>query len=130
MVAVMVLAWIFSTEQTERILTLSLLIACGLIGWSLGTALTPDTRDEARRFSRMGRAISLFLSGYLVSKLDRVIESVFQPATLLHPTDHLVAFRVVSCFSMVMAATLLVYFLRLYGFQVGVRDAILRDRQD
>jgi hypothetical protein len=46
----------------------------GLIGWVIGILATPLTKTESARFITLGQAISAFVSGYLISKLDRFLE--------------------------------------------------------
>ena len=57
---------------------LNLLISLlgGLVGWILGNITSPTSDDEKNTFSQLGAAISTFLSGYVVSKLDRFLEKV------------------------------------------------------
>ncbi len=46
----------------------------GLIGWIAGLLMTPVLRGEAERFPEYGKALSTFVSGYLLSKLDRLFD--------------------------------------------------------
>lgn len=47
-----------------------------LIGWALGMFLAPYTQAEAAKFISMGQAVSAFVTGYALSKLDRFLEAV------------------------------------------------------
>lgn len=57
---------------------LNLLISLlgGLVGWILGNITSPTNADEKNTFTQLGATISTFLSGYIVSKLDRFLEKV------------------------------------------------------
>lgn len=57
---------------------LNLLISLigGLVGWILGNIISPTDDEEKNTFSQLGAGISTFLSGYVVSKLDRFLEKV------------------------------------------------------
>jgi Kef-type K+ transport system membrane component KefB len=46
----------------------------GLIGWVLGALATPFDTTESDKFFLFGKAAAVFLSGYVVSKLDRFLE--------------------------------------------------------
>jgi len=46
-----------------------------LLGWFVGTLASPYDKPEAQRFISLGQAVSLFVSGVLVSKIDRFLES-------------------------------------------------------
>src|SRR5262245_24059073 len=54
-----------------------LLISGGLIGWLIGILMTPGP-SEKERFTAYGVALATFASGYLVAKIDRLIELSFQ----------------------------------------------------
>jgi uncharacterized membrane protein YqaE (UPF0057 family) len=49
-----------------------------VIGWSIGLMVSPASEGESHRFSGLAKALSAFLSGYILSKLDRVIEVFLQ----------------------------------------------------
>ena len=59
----------------------SLLIAfLGMvIGWIVGVAITPYSDSEKRQFSIYSKAVGVFASGYVLAKLDRMIEYIFTP---------------------------------------------------
>lgn len=46
----------------------------GLIGWVLGALATPFDAIEGDKFLLLGKTATVFLSGYVVSKLDRFLE--------------------------------------------------------
>lgn len=46
----------------------------GLCGWVLGMLFTPYSDSEAKQFAAVSTVVSVFLSGYVVSKLDRFLE--------------------------------------------------------
>ncbi|SEA76385.1 hypothetical protein [Variovorax sp. YR216] len=50
----------------------------GLCGWIIGVAFEPFAGEETH-FKEIWRVVSAFLSGYVVSKLDRYLEGVLFP---------------------------------------------------
>lgn len=64
-----------STTTEDRVLNTLTATLGTLIGWALGIFFAPYTKDEESRFSTIGQGISVFVSGYVVSKLDRFFES-------------------------------------------------------
>ena len=51
----------------------------GLCGWAIGTAFAPYGKGDSQTFQTVGSAVSVFLSGYVASKLDRFLEqTLFQ----------------------------------------------------
>ena len=113
------LGWLFSSNPDDKYLTMALLIGCGATGWVVGTALSPDSTTEARKMSAVWKGISLFASGYLISKVDRLIAAILLPDLILHPTEHLAAFRFVAGVSSVFLSAIMTYMVRIYGLTVG-----------
>jgi hypothetical protein len=68
-------------SEQEQVLNGLLSILGALIGWALGMFFAPYTSDEASRFSTISQGISAFLSGYVVSKLDRFLEATMFTTT-------------------------------------------------
>lgn len=78
-----VIAWLcFSASDgapLQQMYNVLLALAGALIGWALGMFFAPFTATEAARFSSIGQTVSAFVSGYVISKLDRFLE-----ATMFH----------------------------------------------
>lgn len=60
--------------------SINILIACfgGVLGWIVGILATPLDSNETAKFSSYTAAISTFLTGFLVAKLDRLFELSIQ----------------------------------------------------
>jgi hypothetical protein len=65
------LFWAAFTMGGSISLNILLLLASGLTGWILGVLVTP-LPHEASRFSEYGKTITAFVSGFLLSKLERL----------------------------------------------------------
>ncbi|WP_150635230.1 hypothetical protein [Pseudomonas fluorescens] len=50
-----------------------------LCGWIIGVAFAPFSATEQIQFQAISSVVSAFLSGYVVSKLDRYLEGVLFP---------------------------------------------------
>jgi hypothetical protein len=61
-------------DVSPRQLNLVILIAGGLVGWVVGMLITPVSPKDQVIFSDAGRALSTFVAGYLVAKIDRIFE--------------------------------------------------------
>jgi hypothetical protein len=70
-----VIAWRDSNPR----LAWSLLISGSLFGWIVGILLTPEAA-QASRFADFVAAIFTFISGYVFSKLDRLLEKRLEGA--------------------------------------------------
>lgn len=60
----------------------SYLILCsvigGLIGWGVAVLATPRVKDDETTFAKYAKIISGFLSGWLVAKVDKPIQNLFE----------------------------------------------------
>ncbi len=78
----LVIGWLcyaVSSVPLEQVFNALLAIVGALVGWALGMFFAPYNEKEASRFSSIGQAVSAFVSGYVISKLDRFLEaSMFQ----------------------------------------------------
>lgn len=64
-----------SEERKDKIINLFATMMGALSGWVLGIFFTPYNGNEEALFLTTGQTISAFLSGYVVSKVDRYFES-------------------------------------------------------
>ena len=60
------------------------------LGWLCGTFMTPYNKKESEYVSSFTKTISLFASGYIVGKIDKVVEHFFNQILIFNT---LVAFR-------------------------------------
>jgi hypothetical protein len=75
-----------ASNSTSRWVNVLVLITATLLGWCGGILLTPHNSSEQKRFTEYGAAISTFLSGFVLAKVDRVFEDTFDDAGLLSDT--------------------------------------------
>jgi len=82
-------------------------------GWAAGLLLAPY-ESEQERFREYAKLISVFMTGYLVSKVDRLIELWFDPEhgpILLRP---MFAHRMLLCITSFLLAAVWTYVARKY----------------
>ena len=84
----------------------------GLCGWLVGTGLAPYSQAEQQRFKDISVTVSAFLSGYVLSKLDRFLD-----ATMLNNVaDHADGWeRAVIFVATFMATSITVFINRFYS---------------
>lgn len=63
-------------DAHQAILNALVTLIGALGGWAVGMFFVPYTKDEALRFAAVGKTVSAFASGYVISKLDRFLEIV------------------------------------------------------
>lgn len=72
-----------SDSVQDQVFNGLLTIFGALIGWAFGMFFAPYTKEEASRFSSIAQGISVFVSGYVVSKLDRFLEATMFTTTVV-----------------------------------------------
>jgi hypothetical protein len=112
-----------------RAFTLNVLICLlgAALGWGLGILATPLTLEDPSHFARLGQAASAFLSGYVVSKLDRFLESA------LYADKQLVAiaWERLCLFAISLLVMFIVVFVnRWYMHRRAVQSVIERTQTD
>jgi hypothetical protein len=92
----------------------SLVVLAGVAtGTILGFLASPYNRTEKSAFSEYGKAVGTFVSGFLLSKFDKLLAVLFDPGTLAeHPTYGARALAFVIATS---AAFLGTYAFRMYS---------------
>jgi hypothetical protein len=94
-------------------LNLAVILASISFGWLLGTFVSPESDREQQSFMTYGKAVSAFVSGYLVSKLDKVIDRILSPEILAMPVA---AFRLAGSIAAIISALLVTYIVRAYVY--------------
>lgn len=90
-----------------------LIVVCGLVlGWLLGILLAPYSETEAKKFTAYAKAFSVFASGYLIGKIDKVVEALFQPNFILVPAH---GFRFLSFLAALVIGLVFTFVFRMYG---------------
>ena len=110
--ALLGLAILIRGNAQDAYLNLALLVLAWVIGWVLGTLAAPYTKKEESQFTIYAKAISVFASGYLVGKLDRLATDIFSPEVLMKP---LAAFRLAAFVATVLLAALVTRSFRAYA---------------
>jgi len=101
-----------SDTKQDRSVNLVILVLGVCVGWLLGILLSPYDAGEEQRFEQYAGAFSVFASGYLLGKVDRVIGHLLSPEVLLSP---LVGFRVASFTCMTIFGMVLTFAIRKYA---------------
>jgi hypothetical protein len=69
------LAYRLGADNNAYLVNWLLCLLGAMLGWGAGLMVSPFSEKEGERFSRVTQAVSAFLSGYLLSKLDRMLET-------------------------------------------------------
>lgn len=108
----LVLCFVMSDSNVTRGVNLTVVILGFALGWFTGIVATPYNQKEQSRFEIYTKAISLFLSGYALAKIDRVIEQLISVDTL---HDQLIVFRILAFASGFLITLIAVFVFRQYA---------------
>lgn len=90
-------------------MNLTVFVAGWASGWFAGTLVAPYDEGEAGLFSKISKGIWAFVSGFLLAKIDPMLNaSIF-------PLNEVVQFRVLLFLSVAVIVMLIVFFARKYG---------------
>ena len=85
-ILLIVLIWhltsqVAGAKEDPKAISINRLVALigALCGWIIGVAFVPFSQEEQQQFQAIGSIVSAFLSGYVVSKVDRYLEGVLFP---------------------------------------------------
>ena len=101
-----------TADASERALNLAILVTGYAIGWVIGVLATPYGSGEEQRFAGYKQAISAFVGGYLISKLDSTLVNVLSWNTL---QSNIAAYRLFSFTSAILISLLITFVFRRYA---------------
>lgn len=101
-------------EDAKAASSLNLLIVVlGLsIGWLFGILLSPYSESEEKKFTNYAKAFGIFASGYLIGKVDKVLEELLKPDFIL---DSVHGFRVMAFAAAFVVGLVITFVFRRYG---------------
>lgn len=105
------LAFRFQEKPHDLPINLALVLVGSCVGWLAGILVTPY-EGQQDQFSKYAAGVGLFVSGYLVSKVDAAIVHVLKPEVLFTP---MVGFRVLLTIGSIALALVLASSIRFYS---------------
>jgi hypothetical protein len=104
-----------SSTVEDRAITWLVELAGMAAGGFLGFLSSPKVPGEQITFLTVARALSAFLSGYALSKIDRLIDNFFQPN--IYEGNPLLLGRLLIC-----SIAMIVSFMIAYSYRVYVQN--------
>ena len=112
MFTVLAMAALYITTEPVVIPMNATIMILGLsLGWLCGTFMTPYNNRESEYVSSFTKAVSVFASGYLIGKADKLVEYILSPSFLINTLS---AFRIMSFVASFVISLMLTYNFRQY----------------
>jgi uncharacterized membrane protein len=109
-----VLAYIAATFHSNAVansINIVIVLLGVASGWLLGIMVSPYSLDEKENFNAYAKAFGVFASGYLVAKVDKVVEHMFSENFILDPSN---GFRLVAFLVALLVALIVTFVFRRY----------------
>lgn len=84
-IALLVFAYKIGCGSDVYPVTYLICLAGCILGWLIGMLTTPYDLEDEIKLGKFSKLIGTFLSGYILSKFDRVIEEIINPTSMLTP---------------------------------------------
>jgi hypothetical protein len=114
MIALVISSFKVTDDTKDGFINLSLLGLGWSVGWLIGTLLSPYTGTEQTKFAEYAGAVSVFVSGYLIGKIDGLITNIFNPTTLFS-ISKITGFRIIAFLAASVVTMITTYVFRSYG---------------
>jgi hypothetical protein len=111
LIAIITVAWLL-LKWCDDLAVMAALFGA-LAGWSIGTLASPYESEE-RRFKDFSKIIAAFLTGFLLSKVDRVFEIATDEKHRAMLFDVAIVRRIVISMTCFILAMMVVYISRKY----------------
>lgn len=105
------LSFLMRQNRQDVYLNLVCLVLGAAIGWLLGIMSAPYDKTEQRQFVIYAKAVSVFVSGYVLGKADKLVAYVLSPAVVLKPAS---AFRVMTFIAAALITAIVTRTFRVY----------------
>ena len=112
LLALVALCFLIRVNLQDAYLNLALLVLGLIIGWVVGILSAPYTKKEESQFAAYLKAASVFVSGYLLAKIDNLVSKILSPEVLMMP---IAAFRFIAFLAAILLAALITRAFRVYS---------------
>jgi hypothetical protein len=115
-IALIVLAYLIGPDRNVYPVTYVICISGYILGWMVALISTPMNRNDESGISRFTKMAGTFLSGYLLSKLDKIFEWLFNPSQVFTPLIGVRILLFICCFGLTF---IMVFYYRRYKWSVN-----------
>ena len=114
-VALIVLAYLVGPDRSVYPITYLICICGYLMGWIVAIVSTPMNKKDEDGLGKFTKLIGTFLTGYILSKCDKLIEYLANPSQAFSPLIGVRILLFICCFGLTF---ILVFYYREYKWSV------------
>lgn len=104
--------FICASERTADCMTTFILCAAGcVLGWLVGILTTPYGTEDKNNLNNFSKLAGTFISGYLLAKLDKILEQLMEPTQFI---GTLTGIRFVLVIVFFIMTYIVVFVFRIY----------------
>lgn len=103
---------LLESDPRTYLITYLICTAGVILGWLIGILTTPYDAADQKKLENFSKMVGTFLSGYVLSKFDRVLERVINPE---HEMSELFALRTLLFFCFFGLSWIVVFVFRQYA---------------
>lgn len=111
---VFIISMLYEGSYEEKLMNLTLGLLGGVVGYLMGAVISPYDIKEKEEFTIYTRAVSLFISGYLLGKIDHLMSLLFSQEFF---SNKLFAFRFALFFLSLIGIIVVTFVYRKYVAQ-------------
>lgn len=115
-VAFFAIAYFINDDLSGRLLAFAFMFLALVLGYFIGVLISPYSKKEESDFKKIMGAISLFISGFVLSKLEPVITAAITSAAFYNEQNMVTIIGSTGCF---LSALIVVFVHRRYVFDTA-----------
>jgi uncharacterized membrane protein YeaQ/YmgE (transglycosylase-associated protein family) len=113
--ALIVMAYLVGEERSVYPTTYIICICGYILGWIVALISTPMNKTDEDKLGRFTKMAGTFLTGYLLSKFDKILEKILDPAQVFSSIAGARILLFICCFGLTF---IMVYYYREYKWSI------------
>ncbi len=117
--AIIVMAYLVGEERSVYPTTYIICICGYILGWIVALISTPMNKTDEDKLGRFTKMAGTFLTGYLLSKFDKILEKILDPAQVFSSIAGVRILLFICCFGLTF---ILVFYYREYKWRISLEN--------
>ena len=106
---------IFCEDDPTRCTTLLISVAGCVLGWVIAVVTSPYDKNDGDKINKFTKLIGTFLSGYILAKLDKVLENYLSIQNIETSLSNMTGLRILFFICFFLLTWVVVFVYRLYA---------------